>query len=193
MPDTNLEDRVKELESLVRALYHELTGVRLQMRWGHMQYGNDGFQIVGDRNLAIDCPELGFSVIHADSDSMEDNSIGKVSGRWNGNELSLYQQKRARGYSHSYGPEVGMHQWSCNIGGGSGDPNMFDNLFLLPDKLVSKVPIEAPGIHQSIGGTYALRSMANGMYVCADAYENRPLLANRNVVGQWEQFELVKV
>lgn len=189
----DLEQEVKELRSLVKGLYHELTGIRQQMKWGYLQWGNDGFQIVGDHLVAKDCPEFGGSIINANSDSMEDNSILKVSGRWNGNELSLYQQKRARGYSHQYGPEVGMHQWSCNIGGGSGDRNMFDNLFLLPDKLVSKVPIEAPGIHQSTGGTYALRSMANGMYVCADNYENRPLLANRNVIGQWEQFELVKV
>jgi hypothetical protein len=41
------------------------------------------------------------------------------------------------------------------------------------------------------GGNYALRSQANGQYVCADNAGANPLIANRAAVGPWETFTLV--
>jgi RHS repeat-associated protein len=57
--------------------------------------------------------------------------------------------------------------------------------------------------HSSIGSTEqyqvvdqgngyaALRSVANGLYVCADNAGASPLIANRTAVGNWEQFKLI--
>jgi len=41
------------------------------------------------------------------------------------------------------------------------------------------------------GGNVALRSKANGMYVCAENAGNNPLVANRAAVGAWETFTLI--
>jgi hypothetical protein len=38
------------------------------------------------------------------------------------------------------------------------------------------------------GGNVALRSKANGQYVCAENSGNNPLIANRAAVGSWETF-----
>jgi uncharacterized protein len=41
------------------------------------------------------------------------------------------------------------------------------------------------------GGTVALRSKANNMYVCAENNGNAPLVANRAAAGSWETFTVV--
>jgi type 1 glutamine amidotransferase len=41
------------------------------------------------------------------------------------------------------------------------------------------------------GGTVALRSKANNMYVCAENTGNSPLVANRAAAGAWETFSIV--
>ena len=42
-----------------------------------------------------------------------------------------------------------------------------------------------------IGRVISLKVPTNGMSVCADNYGNNPLVANRPLVGQWEQFLVV--
>ncbi|WP_433363968.1 ThuA domain-containing protein [Actinoplanes sp. CA-142083] len=42
------------------------------------------------------------------------------------------------------------------------------------------------------GGNVALRSKANGLYVCAENAGNNPLVANRAAVGSWETFALIR-
>jgi type 1 glutamine amidotransferase len=42
------------------------------------------------------------------------------------------------------------------------------------------------------GGNVALRSRANGQYVCAENAGNNPLIANRAAVGSWETFALIR-
>ncbi|MFJ6197410.1 ThuA domain-containing protein [Micromonospora sp. NPDC092111] len=42
------------------------------------------------------------------------------------------------------------------------------------------------------GGNVALRSTANGMYVCAENAGAAPLVANRAAAGAWETFQLVR-
>ncbi|WP_410809347.1 PQQ-dependent sugar dehydrogenase [Micromonospora sp. 067-2] len=40
-------------------------------------------------------------------------------------------------------------------------------------------------------GTIALRSRANGLYVCAENAGKEPLIANRAAIGPWETFQLI--
>ena len=37
---------------------------------------------------------------------------------------------------------------------------------------------------------FALRSHANGMYLCADDHGNKPLIANRMAVDAWQTFSI---
>lgn len=139
----DLEARVQALESVLNRLFNSATGMSFNMAWGTLTFGNDGFRI--EQHSVRDCPEIGFGVSW--EPDAEDNSIGKLSFRFNGNELALLQGKRARGFDPRYGADVGMFLMSVNRGGGSSDANMLDNWAFLPDKLVSKVPIEAPAFN----------------------------------------------
>lgn len=41
--------------------------------------------------------------------------------------------------------------------------------------------------------SHGLKAKANGKYVCAQSAGSLPLIANRNTIGQWETFELIKL
>jgi hypothetical protein len=80
---------------------------------------------------------------------------------------------------------------------GSTDDAMIDSLVATVERgFEFKLPISAPNLN---GGAVvlpkkiALRSLANGKYVCAEGGGSQPLQANRNAVGPWEEFEVIVI
>ena len=52
---------------------------------------------------------------------------------------------------------------------------------------------QVPIVGQQTSGRIALKAVANNRYVCAENEPGRPLLANRDGIGAWEQFDVVPV
>lgn len=73
-------------------------------------------------------------------------------------------QPDGRAYIDAYGAHFHVPVYAPNLGGGGGMPTRI-----------------------------ALRSLANGRLVCAEAAGTQPLQANRDAVGPWETFEVIPV
>lgn|GEM_PF-1671969 len=66
-------------------------------------------------------------------------------------------------------------------------------IYLLVSVLITEQPIRAEitQIYEpQMGDIIALKSKANGMYVCAENGGASPLIANRSAIGTWEQFQV---
>lgn len=67
-------------------------------------------------------------------------------------------------------------------------------LYLDPGAAIFRVPVSAPNVGMPAPGLprrIALRAVANGRLVCAEDAGRQSLIANRDLVGPWETFEVI--
>lgn len=74
-----------------------------------------------------------------------------------------------------------------------GEQDVREVLLATSDGIYGNEPFKGSGSGIQPGDKIALRSMSNGKLVCAEGDGSQPLIANRDSVGEWETFEVVKV
>lgn len=76
-----------------------------------------------------------------------------------------------------------------------GHASVSEMFYIDPGAAIFRVPVVAPNLgRSSMAGTrIALRSLSNGRIVCAEMAGESALIANRDVAGPWETFEVIEV
>lgn len=77
-----------------------------------------------------------------------------------------------------------------------GEGSSREVLYIDPHVALFRVPVFAPnlgGSSEPMPRKIALRSMANNKLVCAENGGSQPLIANRDSVGAWEEFEVIVI